>query len=370
MKRLKILPVIILILLSGGCVTEFIPEITDEKQVLVIEGMITDQPVANKVKISLSLPISDLTNPLPVTGATVSVKDDLGNSYSLNEKEPGCYYTDPRNFRGLPGRKYALFVEAYTGIYASSFMEMTAVPPIDSIYYEKEFVKMNQLGEVVEGCRIFLDTHDPSNLTRFFRWDYSETWMIRLPYMVPNNICWITLESNHILLNSTSYLAESKVKHMPVKKISTETDDRLKELYSILVTQYSLNEEEFHYWEKIRKISDKTGGLYDVIPMNVEGNIKNIIDPEEQVLGFFSVSSVASQRLFIKDYFAGFKNLYSSCPYATVPMKSPIRYLGTLYWIIIWDYDANTKTYTDQLRCADCTTRGTTERPDFWPDDY
>ncbi len=369
MNILKFIPGMVLILLTGGCVTEFIPESKDAKQMVVIEGMITDQPVANRVKVSMSMPLDKLLNPVPVRSAIVQIKDDKGNMWTLTEKEPGCYYTDPRQFRGVPGRMYALLVNTFTGLYVSSFVEMTASPPIDSLYYEKEFVKLNQLGQVVEGCRIYLDTRDPSNNARHFRWDYSETWMIRLPYLVPNNICWITLESNQVFLGNTSYLTESKVSRFPLKSIATETDDRLRELYSMLVTQYTISEEEFRYWEKIQKMTDKTGGLYDVIPMNVEGNMRNVADPEEQVLGYFSVSSAVSRRIFIKDYFAGLKDLYSGCPYATVPINQTIRYLGDIYWIIIMNYDEGTKTYTDQLRCADCTTRGSTVRPDFWPDE-
>lgn len=369
MKTLNLIAVLFFILLSAGCVTEFVPEISESENVLVVEGLITDQPAANRVRIALSMPLSNLTDPVPVTSAIVTVKDDLGNSHELREREPGNYYTNPAGFRGEPGRKYFLLIESYMGTYTSSWMEMVPVPPIDSVWYEKEFVKLNQLGQVVEGCQIYLDTHDPLNNARFFRWNYSETWIFRLPYDVPNSVCWITEESNRIFLTNTSYLAESAVKRMPVRKIATETDDRLKELYSIQVNQYSLNEEEFRYWEKIRKISDNTGGLYDVVPMTIQGNMKNINDPDQLVLGFFSVSALSSQRIFIRDYFAGQKNLYTGCPYATVPISATIRYLGQIYWVIIMNYDDMTKTYTDQLRCADCTTRGTTVKPDFWPGD-
>jgi hypothetical protein len=368
MNIFKLISFIILILLGGGCVTEFIPETNDARQKLVVEGLITDQPVRNKVKLSLSMPIGDSLYSIPVHNAQVYVREYLGTSHKLTEIEPGSYYTNPAIFKGIPGHSYSLLILTLNGRYESPNVEMKPVPPIDSVYYEKIFVKLNQLGEPVEGAQIYIDTHDSLNNTKFFRWNYTETWIFRLPYNVQNNVCWITEESDKILLANTSYLAESSVSHFPIRKIATEKDDRLKERYSIMVNQYSISEEEFRYWEKIQKISERSGGLYDVTPMTVIGNIQNTIDPEEQVMGFFSVSAVSSRRIYIEDAFAGFKNLYTTCPFATVPINQTIRYLGEIYWIIIMNYDEGTKTYTDQYRCADCTTRGTTVKPDFWPD--
>jgi len=368
MNSVRVISVFIITLLAGSCVTEFIPEVTEARDLLVVQGILTDQPVASTVKLSLSMPLGDSMYTIPVQKAQVYIKDDLDNTHKLTEKESGCYYTNPNFFRGIPGRKYALLLETYRGTYSSSFMEMKPVPPIDSVYYEKIFIKTNQLGQKVEGCQIYIDTHDTLNHTRFFRWNYSETWEFRLPFNVPNNDCWITVNSNQILIRNTTYLEQARVDHFPLIKISTESDDRLRVKYSMLVNQYSLTEEEYHYWEKLQKIFQESGGLYDVTPMTVQGNIQCIENPEEQVLGYFSVSAVSSQRIFIKDNFAGFKDLYSSCPYATVSINATIRYLGIIYWVIIWNYDEGTKTYTDQYRCADCTTRGTTEKPDFWPD--
>jgi len=368
MKKLYIISILIIFILANGCVTEFEPEITESEHLLVVEGLITDQHEASRVKLSSSTVLGESLTPVPVSGAHVRIQNDLGESHILAEKEPGSYYTNPDSFRVIPGRKYALFLDTPMGNYASDYCELVGVPPVDSVYYEKEFIKYNPAGGIVEGCQIYLDAYDPSGKTRYFRWDYTETWLFRLPYNVPNNACWITLRSGKILLANTAYLTESKISRFPLTKIGTETDDRLLEKYSIMIDQFSLNEDEYRYWEKIGKIAQESGGLYDVTPMTIEGNIHPLDDPEGKVLGYFSVSSVSSGRLFIDDIFQGYKNLYASCPYATVPKNWTIPYLGTQYWVIIVNEDEQTKTYTDQIRCADCTTRGTTEKPDFWPD--
>jgi hypothetical protein len=83
---------------------------------------------------------------------------------------------------------------------------------------------------------------------------------------------------------------------MLLKFISNLTD-RLRVGYSILVDQYSLNEDEYLYWEKLQSITEQVGGLYDIIPSPVPSNVYCVDDPNEKVLGYFSVSANTSKRL-------------------------------------------------------------------------
>jgi Domain of unknown function (DUF4249) len=241
------------------------------------------------------------------------------------------------------------------------------VPPIDSIFYEKTLLTGQDDGQPpVEGCQIYLSTHDPLNKCKYYRWEYSETWEFRLPYSVPNKICWISASSGNINVKSTMALAEDKVSKFPLKFISNNTD-RLKVKYSILVNQYSLNEEEFDYWEKLQVIGEQVGGLYDMIPSSIPSNLWCVENPEEKVLGFFSVSARSSQRVFIKDYFRGIVNLYNNCASDTVYGTGPI--VGYGGWVIEDHTIGDLPPYrvlTDKKGCADCTVRGTTIEPLFW----
>ena len=74
----------------------------------------------------------------------------------------------------------------------------------------------------------------------------------------------------------------------PVLFISNNTD-KLKEKYSILVNQYSLNESEFDFWDRVQSISQNVGNLYDITPVAITGNIRCTTNPKETVLGYFSV---------------------------------------------------------------------------------
>ena len=173
------------------------------------------------------------------------------------------------------------------------------------------------------------------------------------------------------MIKNTGILSENIVSRYPLNFITNETD-RLEDKYSILVNQYSINEVEYEYWEKMQKISENTGSLYDIIPASIQGNIYCVDDPSIKVLGFFGVSAKTSQRIFIEDTFSGLVQLYTNCPIQPpIPFGQPVPTLGTYVWMII---DGRMDMppyiiYTDKKFCADCTVRGTKVKPSFWDED-
>ena len=377
-------------LLLNRCITEFVPQTKENKESLVIEGLITNQPVADTIKLSRSLPIGVISVAKPVEGCTVTISDDLGNIFGLTEPFAGTYVTDTAQFRGTIGRFYTLHIHASTSyknhIFESFPIEMKPVPPIDSLYYEKVAIEENNGVISQEGCQVYLNTHDPTNQIKFYRWEYVETWEFHLPYtLVPNKICWFSNNSKEIKIKNTSSLAEARIERFPINFISNLTD-RLNVKYSILVNQYSLNEDEYQYWEKLQRFTEQVGGLYDVIPSAIPNNVFCADDPNEKVLGYLSVSASTSKRIFIKDNFAGLIDLYTNCINDTIYNGEPIQNLNYYAWIIgtgflhptAWVIGADSIIHqiflpiipysliTFQKGCADCSVRGTLTEPDFW----
>ncbi len=360
----------LLIIFLTGCVTQFVPEVNEEKDLLVVEGLLNDQPGTDTVKLSRSLPFGKKSEAIPFTGCTVSISDDLGNTYNLTEDTAGIYITDSSDFKGEPGRTYTLHIRTVFETHYESFqMEMKPVPPIDSLYYEKKPVK-ERIGYYpgIDACQIYLDTHDPSNDCRFYRWDYSETWVLRLLFPVENMTCWISDKSRAVNIKSTAAFNEAVITRHPINYISNVTD-RLKRKYSILVNQYSLTEDEYIYWQKIHNLTGESGGLYDIIPASVPSNMRCIENPDEKVLGYFSVSAMTSKRIFIQDKFDGIIERYNNCIKGII-YSYPPEGLGTEVWILEDHPYARTPFWiiTDDKGCADCTVRGSNKRPAFWVD--
>lgn len=361
-------------LLTVSCVTQFIPETTEDPEILVVEGLITDQPGSNYIRLSKSLPLGGINSVKPLEGCNVTISDDRGNSYRLSETSAGNYEA---NFQGVAGVSYTLHIITndpnINRTYQSFPVEMKPVPPVDSLFYEKVIIKENFIGSMpAEGCQIYLNTHDPGNNCKFYRWEYTETWEFRLPYLVPNNRCWISNNSDRINIKSTSSLEENRINRHPLNFVSNQTD-RLRERYSVLVNQYSLSEDEYIYWEKLQNFTEKTGGLYDITPASISGNIWCVEDPDEKVLGYFSVSACSSKRIFIKDRFLGVTTPYTDrvCVADTIFGYGEIPDLGVYTWVI----DNHPfpppgyRVITKVKGCYDCTLRGTNIEPVFWQED-
>jgi hypothetical protein len=360
----------------AGCVTEYMPKTEENQDLLVVEGLITDQPGQNKIIISRSLPLGIRSEARPVTGASVSVSDNQGSVTYFRELGKGNYEPSDPNFRGVIGRIYKLHIRSYSVSqlfrnYESFPMELKPVPPIDSLYYEKITISGPDIyNNTIDGCQIYVSTHDPTNKCRYLRWKAVETWEIRLPYTVQNHTCWVIDNTENINVKSTASLSDAVVKKHPLFFISNHSD-RLRVKYSGLVSQYSISEDEYNFWEKLQNLVEETGGLYDIIPSNIPGNIFCVDDPSEKILGYFSVSAVSTKRIFVKDQFKGQFTPYTNdaCVADTLFNGEFIPDLNVNVWILRDNQTPPYKVITYSKECADCTTRGTTREPDFWKDD-
>jgi hypothetical protein len=355
-----------------SCITEFIPETSADQDLIVVGGIITDQPGPKSITISTSLPLGGRSSAKPVSGCNVTITDDLGNIFTLEESTDGTYTT---NSLFQTGRSYMLHIktgEAHHNLsYESAPMLLKPVPAIDSVYYEKDVLSVDNLGATTgEGIQIFLNSHNPDNNCRFYRWEYVETWEIRLPYTVKNHVCWVTRNSDQINIKNTSAVSEDRIDRQLINFVTNQSD-RLLVKYSILVNQYSLNEDEYAYWEKVKNTVEEVGSLYDIVPSSIPSNIKCIQRPADNVLGYFSVSSVKSKRIFTHDRFRGMPNIYTDCENVTVGFNDYVEGLDYSLWVIIEHPEPppGYKVLTYFKSCADCTVRGTTQKPEFWIDE-
>jgi hypothetical protein len=359
-----------ILLLINSCIVPYYPQTTENEELLIVEGVITDQHEINTIKLHMSVPLWKISNEKPLKGCKVWISDDMGKVDSMKEASIGTYVTSINTFQGKTGRKYILHIitpEAYRGhSYESLPMEMKPVPPIDDISYEKKAFITNP--RPIEGCEIYVNTYDPTDKCKFYKWKYSETWEFHLPFDVQNKVCWITSDPDKILIKNTSILGEDRVSGFPINSIENPVD-KLSVKYSILVTQYSLNEDEFNYWESLKNTLDQIGSLYDIIPAAIPNNIYCIEDPNEKTLGYFSVSAVTSKRAFIKDDFAG-SNI-NMCMSDTIFGSQPLDLLGIPVWVVS-DHLKDKIPYrivTYSEKCTDCRLSGTDIKPDFWDDD-
>ena len=106
----KIALFFLLVILFSACEQEIEIDLNSADPQIVIEGEVTNQKGPYTVRISKTVNFSESNQYPPVTGATVTLSDDLGFSEKLSENAPGVYTT--ATLQGQEGCTYTLKVES------------------------------------------------------------------------------------------------------------------------------------------------------------------------------------------------------------------------------------------------------------------
>jgi hypothetical protein len=377
---MKISKIIILFLAATAisCISQFTPEIVSQNDYLTVNGLVTDENRCYSIILGISHPLDETAAEKPAVKASVYVRDDLGNSYYFREKSPGKYTSDSTVFTGQPERSYVLSIEYNGKQYISSLCALQAAPPIDSLGFEVIDREINVSGEKEKVTRVNLSTLDREGRCHYFRWSFEETWEMHLPFNYltqEKRYCWKTEVSHNILIANTEALSEDRITDLTLTTFNNSTD-RGQFRYSMLVRQYAVSREEYEFWDKVRTMSENTGGLYDVTPVSVTGNIQCITDPAEIVLGYFSVSGVSHKRIFIKDPLI-VPDLYTNkCVEDIIRANNTLPGLGYSVFILSVYEDLPDRgmglfwAITSDKGCTDCAYMGSNVKPDYWDEGF
>jgi hypothetical protein len=186
--------------------------------------------------------------------------------------------------------------------------------------------------------------------------------------------CWKTVRSTQILTTSTTKLSEDKVSLFPIRFIATNSFE-ISSIYSILVKQYTLTKEAYNYFENIKRITERSGSIFDAQPSELNSNIHCLNNQEQRVVGFLTACSLQQQRIFIKNQDVRPWRFETYCPpERKIPLilDSLKIYFGgvsPLLTPIEAVYDPFFSGINAGLPvCSDCLSRGGVNvKPDFWP---
>jgi len=365
----------------AGCLEPYQPPVvTDNSEIIVVDGFINATDHSASVTLSYASALSSTTPPEFAPGASVSIEGSDGDSYSLNETGQGVYTLE--NMPVDLQKKYRLHVTtAGDQKYASDFIEITQNPQIDSVTWRMDD----------NGVRIHVNTHDPTALSNYYRWNFVETWeytssffsyyeivdgtAIERPHDESIWMCWSSHPSSEIIIGSSTRLSEAVISDFPITFLPGNSV-KLSRRYSILVQQQALTAEAYDFWLQLKKTTESLGGLFDPLPSQVLGNIKNIGANGEPVLGYFSGGGVSEKRIFINfldlpDELLAMKerapcqdDKITSIPVANLPFTPNSTYL--IDPIYVQGVGIIGYTSSDAF-CVDCQHQGgSTIKPDFW----
>ena len=396
----------VLLVLVSGCIETFEIETSSSfESALVVEATITDEEKRQEIRLSRSYTLESET-PILESNAQVRVVDDAQTTYIFQETEPGLYSSEAP-FAARTGVGYRLRITTSDGRqYATDAETVSAAAEITNLYAERT---SNDFGE--DGMAIYVNSQGNENSSKYFRYEYEETFKIIAPFYSPSDAVVVRQESpifqyglveresrqacygrrisNRIVLANTDAQETNALKKFRVKFIRGD-DYAISHRYSMLVKQYSQSLSAYAYYQTLRDFSQAENPFSENQPGFLEGNVFSVNDPEEKVIGFFDVASVSTKRLFFN-----YKDFYPDEPLPPYPSKCaivdpesqcrPEAGIGCIPQMVYVIEEGNLVFYElsnpggalkDQIElgffrmvpfdCGDCSRLGNINAPDFW----
>lgn len=268
------------------------PDLQPASPVLVVDAWLTNQPGPQSIKLTRSQPYFESVLPPGVSGASVTVVDQLGTTYTFNETESRGVYTwvpPAGEVFGTIGYEYDLTVIVGGETFVAE-SKMGQVPAIDSITFF-----------VTEGGQFIPDLYQ----AEFWAKDPLE----------PGNAYWIKAYKNGQWLSKPSEIITAYdagftkgsgfngIDFLPpirraINPFDEADDGSIKSPYvvgdSVFVEIHAVTEAAFNFLNEVSIQTDRPGGFSELFatPLaNVDTNLKNTNPNGSPVLGFFNVGA-------------------------------------------------------------------------------
>ncbi|WP_461132531.1 DUF4249 domain-containing protein [Spirosoma lituiforme] len=319
--------------------------------VVVIDGTITNlaEPQIVLLNRSIADPLTGLPGSLPITKASVEVVVDSLPVIRANETTDG-HYQLPIDFRGEIGHAYQLRVTLPGGAhYESKQQVMPAAPPISSVraQFNPYSLPVSQFGGYTAAHDVYIDTQDPIRQANFYRWDWKlwekQEWCrscVQGQYSINNVLtlissnglpyyqtgdalledcfypppsltqtplsywvydyscrtkCWAIFTSYQVNVFADTYSNGGSISARKVAQIPFYQHAPC----LVEIRQSALTAEAYRFYEQFQEQTQNNGGVADSPPGVIVGNIRNIANPQERVVGFFTASGVATNRYWL-----------------------------------------------------------------------
>jgi hypothetical protein len=406
--RINLIKTILVFFLSSflfsGCTEQYVMQTNTFEDILVVNAIITNEFRLQEIKLNRTYRLEEDKSPFE-KGANVYVTDSDNTVYEFEEDLDS--YISKSEFKAVPGKAYQLNIITKDGkSYSSTPETLTAesevkiTPTVQTIDGEK-------------GVQIDISSFDPTSQSKFYRYEYDETYKIVAPKWSPNKhvlapfvtpegnpdfivvprtngeskTCYTTKKLDDLLLKSTIGLTEDRI-DFPIRFISVK-DPILRERYSIVVRQYVQNLASYTYYKTLKDLSISKSILSQTQTGFNYGNLKSNDNASEKIVGYFEVSSVSSQRIYFnfRDLFpkeTNYPPYFIECTEENLPncwerfcggpkILSYINSISFVYYNRIRDYSPGRNSdYSAYIfvpaKCGDCTKFSSNIKPLFWID--
>jgi len=232
----------------------------------VVEAILTDQPGSAIVVVSKTQAVDNTNDYEGISGATVSITDEAGNTTTFTETAAGVY--EAPSLTGVPGHTYTLSVSAA----GQQFTAVSSMPyPVapDSLFtaIDNTFGDERKLVNVV--------FRDPANATNQYRF-----------VQYRNGV-----REDNIFIRNDERTNGNRIT-LPLRYPAGDDEDKLKTGDSVTVEMQCISHGMYKY---LYSLSQNTPGIaQSATPANPETNM------EGGALGYFSAHTSAKRTIVIE----------------------------------------------------------------------
>ncbi len=284
--RYKNILVILFLPFLWSCEDVITLDLKDGVEQLVVDGWLTDKPEDQKIKLTLSQPYFDNSDPNPALNAQVILFEEDSTAHPFidfnNSGEYILPHTDISFLR--QGKRYALYIK-YQGEEYYAISQLMRVPGIDSIGFENfKFPFAPTDDSPQEGMFAQFYAKDPVG---------------------EGDTYWIRTTKNNKLLNKPSQISlaydagfspgsksDGLLFILPVRQ--SINDGLYVQNDLVHVELWSITPDAYYYLLQVRQESSN-GGIFSTPPANIPTNIVNLNSAStKKAIGFFGLSATSS----------------------------------------------------------------------------
>jgi hypothetical protein len=280
---------ILFLLLLAGCIEEIEFERPEGESALVVDGVIVRGNGVQSIRLSWVGKIGSSIFS-PVEAATVFLASAQGK-YPYSYISDGVYELPAGTVSVETGQMYWIELTIGNVAYRSEAEIVPLVQPINGLSY------------VIRDRMFVLEVENttPESGLLYLKWNleniYSISELFCSPFSLPKT-CYIRDPFQDQLVrtyDATALTSGSTFRHTIVEK---EIDFTFGNPQSFHVIQQSVSEKAFDFWDRVNIVANPSGSVFDPQPAQVRGNVINLSDPSETVLGYVAAVSQDSAVLF------------------------------------------------------------------------
>jgi hypothetical protein len=315
------------------------PEV-EARDIIILDGKITDDPGPYTVYLSRGLRLdNDTASFVPIQGASIVLHSDKGESEPMPEKCPGVYQTGGV-IKGTVGNSYHITVQMADGAtFQSEPDEILPSGEVTEIRYQYEARSVDKpFGkQAADVFNIFIDADAASSNqgSSFVRWRFTGTYAARTfperheiylqgefyykaPYACSGwvvdpaagggvlrqvsecscCICYVNEYEALPRLSDTDVVEGGQFRNVKVGEVPI-TRAAFYEKYRVALEQMTITKNAYDFFRVIRSQKLGASNLFQPPPGRLIGNIKPV-NADYEIIGLFWGASVHRKQIFIR----------------------------------------------------------------------